>query len=139
VLAPYQIGSVAIRQGESNFPRPVGCARMGFQARLLAPDVEAGCFQGKVDFFNEASVCGRIADKNVRRIFHCCVRNLRFAVFCRMKPSSKITKHRLSTNPLRPLWLHLAVTILRHERSGFCLRRETTAKRYKKGCSFEYS
>jgi len=36
---------------------------MGFQARLLAPGVETGCFQGKMDFFNEASVFGRMADK----------------------------------------------------------------------------
>jgi hypothetical protein len=61
----HHTDNVAIRQGESNLPRPVGYARMGFQTRLLAPDVEAGCYQGKMDFFNEAAVLCRIADKNV--------------------------------------------------------------------------
>jgi hypothetical protein len=30
VLAPHQTDNAAIRQSESNFTRPTGCARMGF-------------------------------------------------------------------------------------------------------------
>jgi hypothetical protein len=42
--------NVAIRQGESNFLRSGGYVR-------------------KMDFFNEAAVLGRIADKSVMRVF----------------------------------------------------------------------